>query len=177
LILGTVDRKRAIWSRREYEMNSSIKRGGMRRLARVVAMVFFVAMLAVPAAFGGGRQGLDPWAYNVLHRIASEAITEHSAGQNAAPGVERGGLYGPSDPWAYRVLYRTPSALITEHSAGQNPNRHPIAATADFVPAAVGAGGFDWSDAGIGAGAAFALLALTGTVVMRRRHTVAQAQL
>lgn len=157
-------------------MNSSIKRGGVRGLATVVGMVFFVALLAVPAAFGGGRQGLDPWAYNVLHRSASEAITEHSAGQNPAPGVERGGLYGPSDSWAYRVLHRTPSALITEHSAGQDPNRHPIAATADFVPAAVGAGGFDWSDAGIGAGAAFALLALAGTVVMRRRHTVGQAQ-
>ena len=146
-------------------MNSSIRNGGVHGLVTAVAAAFVVSLLAVPAAMGNER-GLDPWAYNVLHRT-SEVITDHSAGQNVA---QTGGMYGPLDPWAYNVIHDTPIALITEHSLGQEPNRAPIAAAGDDVPAAVGGSAFDWGDAGIGGAATLALVVLVAGAAALR-HT------
>ena len=146
-------------------MNSSIRNGGVHGLVTAVAAAFVVSLLAVPAAMGKER-GLDPWAYNVMHRT-SEVITEHSAGQNVA---QTGGMYGPLDPWAYNVIHDTPIALITEHSLGQDPNRAPIAAAGDDVPAAVGGSAFDWGDAGIGGAATLALVVLVAGAAALR-HT------
>lgn len=152
-------------------MNSSIRKGGVQGLVTAVAATLVVSLLAVPAAMGGNERGLDPWAYNVLHRT-SEVVTEHSAGQNVA---QTGGVYGPLDPWAYNVIHETPIALITEHSVGQDPNRAPIAAAGDDVPAAAGGSAFDWGDAGIGGAATLALVVLVAGAAALRHNGRRQA--
>jgi hypothetical protein len=157
------------------EMKSACRNTSPRSFIAAVGLAFVAALLVVPGAFGGGDQGLDPWMYSVLRPSASEVVTEHSAGQNDAHRSESGGIYGPLDPWAYRAVHQAAPVLITEHSAGQDPNRPPIAAPVNYRIAAI-SGGFDWGDAGVGAGATVGLMVvLLGCVAVQRRRMLAQA--
>lgn len=121
---------------------------------RVTVLLLAAAALlfAVPTAIAGNDRGLDPWAYN--------AISEHSAGQ----GLDR---------WAFNAIHPSTSVALSEHSVGQDPNRSAIASTLSQEPTRTTAAGFQWGDAGVGAGVTLALLAaLTGGIVLLRRHRI-----
>jgi hypothetical protein len=103
-------------------------------------------------------------------------LTEHSAGQNsiAQTASEVG---GGLDPWAKNALRgrNGSTALNTKYSAGQNnPNADHSSAAAD-VSQARGPNRFDWSDAGVGAGAALGLVLVAGAgmLALRRRDALA----
>lgn len=130
-----------------------------------------VGMIAAPAALGERQEplhfatsgvsqygSLDPWAYNVIHQSK----------------------YGSLDPWAYnaiqnakltavkvspgdsRSLDPTPEQLL---AAGQAPAPIPSIVSVEE--------GFNWGDAGVGAGGAVSLVLLIGgtaLVVRRRGH-------
>ena len=116
---------------------------------RSVGLAFVVAMLAVPAAFGGSGSGLDRWAANA---------------------VRASGAYGSYDPWAYNVLHHAPE-VITEHSVGQRPLAQAIAAPAVGTAATVEPTGFSFKDAAIGAAAALGtLFAVAGGLTAHRRR-------
>jgi len=128
-----------------------------------LALALALAALAAPTAQGKIAPAGVP------------LITEHSAGQN--------GTGQPRTP--------PPVPLITEHSAGQNGNGQPSTAEsvsfitensagqngtgeprsiAASVPAAA-PNAFDWGDAGVGAGVAFAAVlfaAGVATLIVRR---------
>jgi hypothetical protein len=159
----------------------------IRPFRRAVALAAATAMLVVPAAEANVTPtniygSLDPWAYNLIHAgaLSMPLRTEHSAGQNGTvqPIVSNsGGL----DPWARNVLaiHSAPIPLISEHSAGQNHVNNAVRSTAPAVTSPSGVSNrFDWTDAGIGAGGALAvvLFAATGTLVLRRRRALAHVQ-
>jgi hypothetical protein len=125
---------------------------------------------------------LDPWAFNLIHRSTASIplITEHSVGQMhaALPLVQEvNGL----DSWAKNVVRnsRTTIPLITEHSAGQKQRTAVRSSATANAPPAGAPNGFDWTDAGIGAGSTLglALLVAAAMLALRRRHALADAHL
>jgi hypothetical protein len=120
----------------------------MIKITTILAL--FAVALAAPMAQAKtvnsserARYGLDPWAYNVIHRSGQSValITEHSAGQNR-PGKAATEKYVALDPIIANA--------VRNHSRGQIA----FSKAAASVPAATSTG-FDWGDAGIGAGIAF----------------------
>lgn len=111
------------------------------RALKPLALALALGALAAPTAQG-----------RVTPAQSIPLITEHSAGQNGT---------------GQRSTTQS-VPLITEHSAGQNGTGQARRITAS-VPAAV-PNAFDWGDAGVGAGVAFAgvLLAGVATLMVRR---------
>jgi len=112
------------------------------RALKPLALALALAALAAPTAQG-----------HVTPAQPVPLITEHSAGQNGTGQPSR----AESVPF------------ITEHSAGQNGTGEPRSIAASVPAAAPNA--FDWGDAGVGAGVAFAALlfaAGVATLIVRR---------
>jgi hypothetical protein len=157
-----------------------------RPFAKAIAVAVATAAFAVPTAqakltSNDTYGSLDPWAYNLIHPSAPSMtlITEHSAGQNgtAQPVVlGSGGL----DSWAKNVVRGRSASipLITEHSAGQNQQNAVGSSAAAAAPQAGRPSGFDWTDAGIGAGGTLGLVLLAGTgmLALRKRHALAHVR-
>ena len=154
-------------------MQASNPHSPRHELAPVLLAVLVFALFVVPPALGSGAVGgLDPWAYNVLHRDtpAPDVRTEHSASTD-----------GPLDAWAVNAV-RSGSALTdarTEHSAGQNHMNgaaEPVAASSASTASAEMGTTFSWRDAGIGAAAAVGLMLLLGTALaIAKRRSVSVA--
>jgi hypothetical protein len=82
------------------------------------------------------------------------------------------------DSWGYDLVHQSAQSvpLITEHSAGQSGTSQPTAAQSGALSAAASvsaaaSNGFQWRDAGVGAGVAFAAMLLAvgvATVIQRR---------
>jgi hypothetical protein len=133
------------------------------RPLKPLALALALAALAVPTA-----QGKVPPAGVPL-------ITEHSASQNgngqpSTPGSvwfiteHSAGQNGNGQPSTAESV-----SFITEHSAGQNGTGEPRSIAASVPAAAPNA--FDWGDAGVGAGVAFAAVlfaAGVATLIVRR---------
>lgn len=139
---------------------------------RWVATAAMVTALAVPAAAQarpdelGGRVTLGSPASVETPSVGSPALNDrvHSPATGSAAASH-------PDGWAIRFApggSDTPSIPVShpDNRAGvRGPNR------AAFVAAASGTGSFDWSDAGIGAGTALALmLAAAGSVLLLRQR-------
>jgi len=105
------------------------------RALKPLALALALAALAAPTAQG-----------HVTPTQPVPLITEHSAGQNGTGQPSR----AESVPF------------ITEHSAGQNGTGQATR-IATSVPAAA-PNAFDWGDAGVGAGVAFAAVLLAAGV-------------
>ena len=105
------------------------------RALKPLALALALAALAAPTAQG-----------HVMQTQPVPLITEHSAGQNGTGQPSR----AESVPF------------ITEHSAGQNGTGQATR-IATSVPAAA-PNAFDWGDAGVGAGVAFAAVLLAAGV-------------
>jgi hypothetical protein len=121
------------------------------RPLKLLGLAVALAGLGVPTA----QAKFDPWTHNPVHKSMQSVplITEHSAGQN-----------GTDQPSTAQ-----PVRLITEHSAGQNDTGVLSSAAASVSASA--STGFQWRDAGVGAGVAFAAVLLTvgvATLIMRR---------
>jgi hypothetical protein len=154
-----------------------------RSLAKAIAVVVATAAFAAPTTQAkltatDTYGSLDPWAYNLIHRSSASTpvITEHSVGQVHAARPRAQEVIG-LDSWAKNVVRnsRTTIPLITEHSAGQNqPTAVRSSATATAPPAGA-PNGFDWTDAGIGAGSTLglALLTVAAMLALRRRRALA----
>ncbi|HYZ76878.1 MAG TPA: hypothetical protein VE596_05840 [Gaiellaceae bacterium] len=152
------------------------------KLAQTLGLALVLVVAAAPTAIGSGRQasGLDPWAYNAVHR---DQAMGSPRGENAT------GLRD-LDPWAYsRVLRSRSSTPMGENATGQNAI--PAATRPDDRPGIRGPstpvalpqlgqvdyhGAFDWRDAGIGALAtlAAALVATSATLLALRRRRASQ---
>lgn len=151
-----------------------------QRLATTLSVFAAVAAMAAPVAQSKtppSKLGeLDPWAYNVIHQVDQtipEVRTEHSDGQSRFAETKLAVTSGRFDPWMRNLLARTaqPLPLHTEHSKGENAVVYreaipSISATTPLAP------GFDWADAGVGAGTAIGLVMLAGaaTMAVRRRY-------
>jgi hypothetical protein len=112
-------------------------------LGLVFAAIAAPAALAKPVSSDTLNGGFDPWAYSLVHQST----------QPSSPQVVD---LGPLDPWAYSVIHgnsATPPATAIRGSSSPS--------------------GFDWSDAGVGAGVSFGvvliLLASVGFGVKYRR--------
>ena len=150
--------------------------------AKVLAVAVTTAAFAVPTAEAkttNDKYGsLDPWAYNLIHPSAPSPtlITEHSAGQNGgAERVVRGS--NGHDSWGKDVLRGRSAAIasMTEHSAGQNQQNAVGSSAATAATQARRPNGFDWTDAGIGAGGTLGLVLVAGAgmLALRKRHALA----
>ena len=130
-------------------------------LRKSIVGALAAAAIAAPAA---QADSLDPWAYNVVLRSSSASAPlkgEHSYGQN------RVGTRVGIDPWAFNAV-----RLVTEHTRGQyRPLRS--AAGSPAPTRFVESGGFQWTDAGIGAGIAvgLVLIAAGATFGFRRAQS------
>lgn len=153
------------------------------RPLKPLAVVLALAALAVPTAqakvMPAGKYGpLDPWAYNLIHQSTQSAplITEHSAGQNRATAFSHTGdvpyvhpSRSPLYTQAVRDYFASNSQLRPDDRAGiraigSEPVSTPVSVSAP-------SNGFDWGDAGIGGGLAFAAMLLAvgvATLIMRR---------
>src|SRR5439155_17935854 len=122
---------------------------GRRNMIKITTILaLFALAFALPLAQAKtvnsserAGNGLDPWAYNLIHRSAQSValLTENSAGQNR-PG-NNAAANVPLDPIIANA--------VRNHSRG-----HASSTAAASVPAA-SPNGFDWGDAGIGAGTSF----------------------
>jgi hypothetical protein len=150
-------------------MNSSTDTGP--RLVKAIVLAVLATAIAVPVAQAKGSTGksgpLDPWAYGLVHR--STASTN-----------------GPLDPWAYGLVHRSqpsgrPPAVAAEITTGLAApgSLHPSPIPGKASVRGGEPGGFDWSDAGIGAGVAFgAVLLVAGTALgLRKRGALAHIHL
>ena len=77
------------------------------------------------------------------------------------------------DPWAHNLVPQSTQSVpfITEHSAGQNATGQPTVRNSAASVSASASNGFEWRDASIGAGVAFAAMLLAvgfATLIMRR---------
>jgi hypothetical protein len=159
------------------------------RLLKPIALTLALAALAVPTAQGkatlAGKYGqLDPWAYNLIHQSTQAVpfITDTLGGSGhpnkpAAQGYRLitdtlGGNGSAArsmrsyDPGAYVYGGASPAVARQIQVAGYG-RPTPVASVT-----VVGRGlSFSWSDAGVGAGVAFAAMLLTvgvATLIMRR---------
>jgi hypothetical protein len=101
----------------------------------VFAAIAAPAALAKPVSSDTLNGGFDPWAYSLVHQSTQPSST---------PVQD----LGPLDPWAYSVIHRNSATPpVTVIRASSSPS------------------GFDWNDAGVGAGVSFgAVLILVGSV-------------
>jgi hypothetical protein len=162
-------------SRKGVEMFSK-----QHRFARVAGVVAAAAIL-VPVARATGD-------YGVPRAMPSDYATQlgqlpRAMPSDYAPAVESGD-YGipqatPADYAAH--LGQLPRAMPADYGTQIGPGQYgmPRALPADFEPVGgtSGASGFDWADAGIGAGAAFGLvlLAAAATLALRGGRRLEQA--
>jgi hypothetical protein len=136
------------------------------RLVRGIAVGAVLAALAAPAALA--KQ--DPWFYNAV------------AGKKVAPVASA----GQHDPWFYNVVAHavagSNAAFTTDTLApgGGSAQSHgyrfvtdTLAPGGGVVAVSPGVQGFDWTDAGIGAGGTvgLVLILLGGTRLMSQRRS------
>ena len=119
------------------------------RPLKLLALAVALAGLGVPTA----QAKFDPWTHTPVQKSTQSVplITEHSAGQNGTG----------------QALDPAIAAAIGSHSAAQNGVSRSAAAS---VSASV-SNGFNWRDAGVGVGVAFAAMLLAvgvATVILRR---------
>jgi hypothetical protein len=119
-----------------------------RRLAQSIICVLLVATLAAPAALAETRQS----------------------------SVSK---YGPLDAWAVNAIYNAKQASLRDYPDGRVSFHARVTDSIPATPpvAAVGDDSFDWSDAGMGAGSAFALalLATVAVLAIRGRSSFAHS--
>jgi hypothetical protein len=104
-----------------------------------------------PSKYGS----LDPWAYNAIHKSK----------------------YGSLDPWAYNAIRNAQlnrAEIPSGDSRSLDPTPEQLLAASRVsapTPSAISVDeGFDWADAGIGAGGAFSfVLLIGGTALVLRR--------
>jgi hypothetical protein len=99
--------------------------------------------------------------------VTFAALAVPTAHGDIPPAVK----YGPLDPSVYNVVHPSVQSapFITEHSAGQNGTGQ-VRSIAASVPARA-PNAFDWADAGVGAGVAFAAVLFAvgvATLIVRR---------
>jgi hypothetical protein len=136
------------------------------RLVRGIAVGAVLAALVAPAALA--RQN-DPWFYNAV------------AGKKVAPAASAG-----HDPWFYNVVAHSvagSNATFTtdtlapgggsSQAQGYRFVTDTLAPGGGVVAVSPGVQGFDWTDAGIGAGGAvgLVLILLGGTRLMSQRRS------
>jgi hypothetical protein len=140
----------------------------LKRLSEGIAVGAVLAALVTPAALA--RQN-DPWFYNAV------------AGKKVAPAVASAGQH---DPWFYNVVAHsvagTNATFTTDTLApgGGSAQSHgyrfvtdTLAPGGGVVAISPGVQGFDWTDAGIGAGGTVGLIVilLGGTRLMSQRRS------
>jgi len=143
-------------------------------LGLLIGAVTAPAALAKPVSSDVLNGGYDPWAVGLIYKSTQQstpAIVPNAGFASAAHAGRTGGLapwersffqrnakaaapvnLGPVDPWAYSLLHPTPpTRVVTANSSS----------------------GFDYGDAGIGAGVAFGgaliLLTMVGIGLRTRR--------
>jgi hypothetical protein len=136
----------------------------IRRLVRGIAVAALVAALAAPAALAKH----DPWYRNAV------------AGKKVAP------VAGQHDPWFYNVVAHSvagSNATFTTDTLAPGGGSAPsqgyrfvtdtLAPGGGVVAVSPGVQGFDWTDAGIGAGGTVGLILilLGGTRLMSQRRS------
>jgi hypothetical protein len=120
-----------------------------RRLSRISSLALAITALAVPSA------------------AVADTPTVQSVDAHHAALVNRGGPYrSPISPRAFAAIDRvSPDA--------RDGGRREPAPVIVKAPTVVASDGFDWTDAGLGAAAVAALLALAaGAATLTRRHAV-----
>ena len=137
----------------------------LKRLSGGIAVAAVLAALAAPAALA--KQ--DPWFYNA---VASKKVAPVASGQH--------------DPWFYNVVAHsvagTNATFTTDTLApgGGSAQSHgyrfvtdTLAPGGGVVAISPGVQGFDWTDAGIGAGGTVGLIVilLGGTRLMSQRRS------
>ena len=109
---------------------------------------------------------VDPWAYGLIHKATQPTSTQvyRLSGGNAATAplvTDHGGRslgpsvdLGPLDPWAYSLVHRA--------------SKSPAPTT---IKSSSSSSGFDFGDAGIGAGVSFGVaLILLGSIAFGLRY-------
>ena len=139
----------------------------LKRLSGGIAVAAVLAALVAPAALA--RQD-DPWFYNAV------------AGKKVAPA----GSFGQHDPWFYNVVAHSAAgsnaAFTTDTLApgggsaqtqGYRFVTDTLAPGGGIVAVSPGVQGFDWTDAGIGAGGTIGLMVilLGGTRLLSHRRS------
>jgi hypothetical protein len=177
-----------------------------RRIFRTVALGFSIAAVAVPVAqadpvdrgivlpraTGGAHVSPD---LEALDPLVGDAIRAEQRSPALDPLIADAIRHGQPDFWNYdartgeKTSNTSPGLRPSDLSEFYSPTRDvsPSGRTVDFRPpnsspsptSSAGDTGFQWEDAGIGAGAIFALVVLlagVGTVLVRRRHGLLASQ-
>ena len=155
-------------------MNSSFNRRG----PRWVMVAFAAAAFAAPAAQARHAPGEDPATTNPHHSLPGASARGHAPTRwNASPleidrlGPKYVSLHHPMFAAPVEADWPGPTAAGTA-IANARHDAMPVSVVKVVVPS-----GFDWADAGIGAGVASLTLALVAMLVMlvtrRSRRTIA----
>ena len=140
-------------------------------LARSVALVLALAALAAPVAGGGVDRGLGTPAAQPSASYPDAFERAVARGQSEQAVLRKADGYQPqlrSIPDAFeRAVARSQSerTVLVRSVDGYQPQLH----IGDGAQPAAGSG-FEWSDAGVGAGVTLSLLLLAGAAAARMRH-------
>jgi hypothetical protein len=122
----------------------------------VLAAFVAPAAHAKPVSSDVANGGYDPWAYGLVY-------------QSTHPNTN----LGPLDPWAYALVHKSAAAPVVKNLGPLDPWAYALVHKTAATPVVTtgSSSGFDFSDAGIGAAAAFGVAAiLLGTMVVGLRH-------
>ena len=135
------------------------------RFTRIASVVAATAVL-VPAAQASGDYGTP----RAMPADYATAIETDSYGMPRALPADYAAQLG-------QLPRAMPADYGTVIEPGQYGMPRPLPADYEPIGGTSGSDGFDWADAGIGAAATFGLvlLALAGTIALRRREDLARA--
>jgi hypothetical protein len=140
---------------------------------RVTAAALIAAGAVAPVALAGGEPKNEwPFTRSVADRATAQVEQSHSAQVSVVAGE-------PKNQWPFTrpVAGRAPSQVhesssVTRAGYGEAKNEQPFTQPT-FAPTVIirTNGGFDWGDAGIGAGATLGLvIAALGAATLRAPH-------